>query len=101
MKRFILPLVLVVLSLLMMLGSEASRISRASWLGRTVLFPFSNSLLLIKANSSLKSEVASLRVQLADNTLRNLELANKLKDCPLYTSPSPRDRTRSRMPSSA
>ena len=26
---------------------------------------------------------------------------NKLKDCLLYTSPSPRDRTRSRMPSSA
>ena len=25
----------------------------------------------------------------------------KLKDCLLYTSPSPRDRTRSRMPSSA
>lgn len=80
MKRFILPLVLVVLSLLMMLGSGASRINRASWLGRTVLFPFSNSLLLIKANSSLKSEVASLRVKLADNTLRNLELANKLKE---------------------
>ena len=26
---------------------------------------------------------------------------NQLKDCLLYTSPSPRDRTRSRMPSSA
>ena len=28
-------------------------------------------------------------------------LANKLYNCLLYTSPSPRDRTRSRMPSSA
>ena len=28
-------------------------------------------------------------------------LAAKLKNCLLYTSPSPRDRTRSRMPSSA
>ena len=27
--------------------------------------------------------------------------AKRLKDCLLYTSPSPRDRTRSRMPSSA
>ena len=30
-----------------------------------------------------------------------LEGAPHLKDCLLYTSPSPRDRTRSRMPSSA
>ena len=30
-----------------------------------------------------------------------LEAAEKLRDCLLYTSPSPRDRTRSRMPSSA
>ena len=29
------------------------------------------------------------------------EIAAKAKDCLLYTSPSPRDRTRSRMPSSA
>ena len=29
------------------------------------------------------------------------DLTSKLKDCLLYTSPSPRDRTRSRMPSSA
>ena len=28
-------------------------------------------------------------------------LENRLKGCLLYTSPSPRDRTRSRMPSSA
>ena len=30
-----------------------------------------------------------------------LELEQEYKDCLLYTSPSPRDRTRSRMPSSA
>ena len=29
------------------------------------------------------------------------EIGNWLKNCLLYTSPSPRDRTRSRMPSSA
>ena len=35
-------------------------------------------------------------------TLKNLAFTSfKLKDCLLYTSPSPRDRTRSRMPSSA
>ena len=35
----------------------------------------------------------------ADRVMR--ELTNIFKDCLLYTSPSPRDRTRSRMPSSA
>ena len=31
----------------------------------------------------------------------NLEVTKETVDCLLYTSPSPRDRTRSRMPSSA
>ena len=31
----------------------------------------------------------------------DLEKVKRLKGCLLYTSPSPRDRTRSRMPSSA
>ena len=36
------------------------------------------------------------------NKLNDLDDLNKLAiDCLLYTSPSPRDRTRSRMPSSA
>ena len=30
-----------------------------------------------------------------------VEIAERYNDCLLYTSPSPRDRTRSRMPSSA
>ena len=34
-------------------------------------------------------------------TRADLYQLRKLKDCLLYTSPSPRDRTRSRMPSSA
>ena len=33
--------------------------------------------------------------------IRKPRTARQLKDCLLYTSPSPRDRTRSRMPSSA
>ena len=32
---------------------------------------------------------------------KNLLVVTKFPDCLLYTSPSPRDRTRSRMPSSA
>ena len=43
---------------------------------------------------------ASLKV-LLENMLRNEDGKSVTKDCLLYTSPSPRDRTRSRMPSSA
>ena len=35
------------------------------------------------------------------NARRNSHFTPKAKNCLLYTSPSPRDRTRSRMPSSA
>ena len=35
------------------------------------------------------------------NLLRRVAVRAKIKTCLLYTSPSPRDRTRSRMPSSA
>ena len=39
-------------------------------------------------------------LDLARETIEPLEILNR-KACLLYTSPSPRDRTRSRMPSSA
>ena len=46
--------------------------------------------------------VASLDPVLSHSILRYLELLNQQDHiCLLYTSPSPRDRTRSRMPSSA
>ena len=35
------------------------------------------------------------------NRVKDIVLTNKDRICLLYTSPSPRDRTRSRMPSSA
>ena len=39
--------------------------------------------------------------RVVDELFESGELPCKYKDCLLYTSPSPRDRTRSRMPSSA
>ena len=36
-----------------------------------------------------------------ENEIRRLPVVDRDKFCLLYTSPSPRDRTRSRMPSSA
>ena len=45
----------------------------------------------------LEQELASLD----EASIARIEHLNQLKTCLLYTSPSPRDRTRSRMPSSA
>ena len=43
---------------------------------------------------------SSIEFQLNEK-FTNFEKSNKIDPCLLYTSPSPRDRTRSRMPSSA
>ena len=42
-----------------------------------------------------------IRETLLEETGLNIEELAKIEGCLLYTSPSPRDRTRSRMPSSA
>ena len=44
---------------------------------------------------------AAARLFLSTLLCYELRGTNRFKDCLLYTSPSPRDRTRSRMPSSA
>ena len=48
-------------------------------------------------------EVDNLNASISDNLEdpKNAEIIQKTDTCLLYTSPSPRDRTRSRMPSSA
>ena len=54
--------------------------------------------------SQLISEVERIGPDVAvlvDAPGLHFQLAERLKNCLLYTSPSPRDRTRSRMPSSA
>jgi len=78
-KRYLVPLILLLLALLMLIGTEETRVARASFLGRTVFFPFAQSIRAIRSNTELKEEVSSLRVQLADQTLRNLALQNELK----------------------
>jgi len=50
----------------------------------------------------VNDEVDFLRLNVKTKiSIQNLELVRKVISCLLYTSPSPRDRTRSRMPSSA
>ena len=50
---------------------------------------------------ALSAELALLQKQEADKLALVAERGERLKSCLLYTSQSPRDRTRSRMPSSA
>ena len=56
---------------------------------------------LIRAKAKAEAD----RIRIVSEALREAAVKNNLpivyKDCLLYTSPSPRDRTRSRMPSSA
>ena len=51
-------------------------------------------------NSKKISEISD-RAKAISEAVKNLTTGNILLVCLLYTSPSPRDRTRSRMPSSA
>ena len=54
------------------------------------------------SNKEIKAQLAGLTPGcLFDDSVSNLAMADGCLACLLYTSPSPRDRTRSRMPSSA
>ena len=59
--------------------------------------PILSNILLDAQNSRLTITATDLDL-IFIHQLNNIEV---LEDCLLYTSPSPRDRTRSRMPSSA
>ena len=48
-----------------------------------------------------KTQDPKLQFTFLSRDLLDITNADKVYDCLLYTSPSPRDRTRSRMPSSA
>ena len=60
-----------------------------------------------KQQESLRQELASLSIQVAEEKQKGDEYRKEAEDlqnvisCLLYTSPSPRDRQKSRMPSSA
>ena len=60
--------------------------------------PFVDSILV----NELKDQVDEFEIEQQDALeLRDTAIAQREETCLLYTSPSPRDRTRSRMPSSA
>jgi len=78
-KKNLVPLILILLSLIMLIGSKESRSAKAGWLGNTVFFPFLHSLRAIETNQQLQQEVFSLRKKLAETTLEKLEQQNQLK----------------------
>ena len=63
--------------------------------------------LILGLVGSISSKVFGIVEKMEERKLRQLELEHEVnrwahdKDCLLYTSPSPRDRQKSRMPSSA
>ena len=78
-KKNLVPLILIVLSLFMLIGSNESRVQKASWMSNTVFLPFTRSLKAVETRQELKQEVFSLSKKLAETTLENLSLQNKLK----------------------
>ena len=56
---------------------------------------------ILKELDDAKLVIVDLEVRLGDEVRSAPTLCARYKGCLLYTSPSPRDRTRSRMPSSA
>lgn len=78
-RKYILHVALLILSLAMLLGSNESRVAKAGFFGRTLFFPLVHSLRTIESNQQLRQENFSLRTQLTESTLQNLELQNELK----------------------
>ncbi len=79
-KRYILPVVLVLLSIAMLIGDEDMRSAKAAFFGKTIFFPFVSSLKTIENNRRLSEENFVLRSRLTESTLQNLALINELKE---------------------
>ena len=69
-----------------------------SWVGRKILSELSNTILVPNDQDGIKVFNTIESLLEVKNEVSTLEI---LKACLLYTSPSPRDRQKSRMPSSA
>lgn len=79
-KRYILPVVLVMLSIAMLIGGEGARSAKAAFFGKSIFFPFVSSLKTIENNRRLSEENFLLRTRLTESTLQNLALTNELKE---------------------
>ncbi len=78
-KRFILPAALLLISALLMLGNDQDRTNKSQWFGRTVFYPFTQSLRWAESNAQLRRMVHDLQLKVVDQTLKNLSLQNTLR----------------------
>lgn len=79
-KKYIIPAILIVLSIAMLIGNEETRAAKASFLGKTLFFPFVSSLRTIESNHALSKDNFLLRSRLTESTLKILALQNELKE---------------------
>ncbi|MDZ4121893.1 MAG: rod shape-determining protein MreC [Candidatus Cloacimonadaceae bacterium] len=78
-KRYLLSFALVLVSLLLMMGNSEGRLARASWFGRTIFFPVSQSLRWVETTKELRQELNILQKQVVEHKLHNLSLQNELR----------------------
>jgi rod shape-determining protein MreC len=79
-KRYILPAILMLFSIVMLIGDEDLRSRKAAFFGKSIFFPFVSSLKTIENNRKLSEENFILRSRLTESTLQNLALQNELKE---------------------
>lgn len=77
-KRFIIPGILFIVTLVLFAGSSESRTAKAQWLSRTIFLPFSKTLQSISTIKQLKLENYTLRNKLTLKVLENLTLRNRI-----------------------
>ena len=74
------------------------RHGQSEWNAKNLFTGWKDPSLTEKGLEEAKSTGKKIKEQ---NIMFDIHFTSELKSCLLYTSPSPRDRTRSRMPSSA
>jgi len=79
-KRYLLPTLLIIFSVIMLIGDKEARSARAAFFGRSLFFPFVHSLKTIETNRSLREQNLQLRSSLTESTLQNLALQNQIKE---------------------
>ncbi len=78
MKQYIIPGILILLSLIMLIGGAESRAAKANFFGKTLFFPMMHSLRQVQTNAELRTELNNLQKGIAMYRLDNLALQNQI-----------------------
>lgn len=79
-KKYLTIGLILIFSLIMLAGSDTLRIAKASFFGRTLFFPFVQSIKAVEYNRQLQRENFELKSKLTESTLSNIALKNALKE---------------------